>query len=94
MSVDKQEEKGPSTIPFTAYHRWAVPWQLDGLLKSAGGQGYADKIEVLIGFDPGQDYHYRSVYVLDQKETPGLGNKIVTPQWRGQFIDKSTKHTP
>ena len=30
------------------------------------------------------------IFVLDQKETPGLGNKIVTDEWRGQFIAKST----
>jgi electron transport complex protein RnfG len=28
------------------------------------------------------------LFILDQKETPGLGNKIIETGWRGQFIDK------
>ncbi|KKL16433.1 hypothetical protein LCGC14_2495630, partial [marine sediment metagenome] len=28
------------------------------------------------------------LYVLSQKETPGLGNKIENPEWRGQFVGK------
>ena len=28
------------------------------------------------------------LYVLDQKETPGLGNKIIESDWRDQFTSK------
>jgi electron transport complex protein RnfG len=55
-----------------------------------GGQGYADKIEILIGFDHALKT-ITGLFVLDQKETPGLGNKIIEPAWRGQFKDKSTQ---
>ena len=60
-----------------------------GWVIKAGGQGYADKIEVLIGLDPNIEV-ITGLFVLEQKETPGLGNKITFPQWRNQFVSKKT----
>lgn len=59
---------------------WVVP---------AIGQGFADKIEILIGLDTKAE-KLTGLYVLDQKETPGLGNKIIDEDWRKQYVDKST----
>ena len=58
---------------------WVIP---------ATGQGFADKVELLIGVDAGVDT-LTGIYVLDQKETPGLGNKIIEAGWREQFVGKS-----
>lgn len=63
--------------------------KLAGWVAKTAGAGYADKIELLIGFDP-QVQTITGLFVLDQKETPGLGNKIVTDVWRAQFLQKST----
>ena len=63
--------------------------KLAGWVVKAGGQGYADKIEIIIGLDPGADT-ITGLFVLQQKETPGLGNKIIFPRWRNQFIHKKT----
>jgi len=63
--------------------------KLAGWVVKAGGQGYADKIEIIIGLDPGADT-ITGLFVLQQKETPGLGNKITFPRWRNQFIRKKT----
>ena len=63
--------------------------QTAGWVVKAGGQGYADKIELIIGLDPGADT-ITGLFVLQQKETPGLGNKIIFPEWRNQFIRKKT----
>ena len=54
-----------------------------------GGQGYADRIELLLGLDPALET-ITGLFILEQKETPGLGNKIIEPQWRNQFIGKQT----
>ena len=62
---------------------------LAGWVIKAGGQGYADKIELLIGVDP-KVKTLTGLFILDQKETPGLGNKITFPGWRHQFINKKT----
>ncbi len=53
------------------------------------GRGYADTIELLVGFSP--DFSsITGLFVLDQKETPGLGNKIIFEKWRNQFINAPT----
>ncbi len=49
--------------------------QLVGVAIEAAGQGYADVIRVLYGYDPGQEAIV-GFYVLETKETPGLGDKI------------------
>jgi electron transport complex protein RnfG len=58
---------------------WVIP---------ATGQGFADKVELLIGADAAVET-LTGIYVLDQKETPGLGNKIIEAGWREQFAGKS-----
>jgi electron transport complex protein RnfG len=59
--------------------------ELRGWVVKAKGQGYADAIELLVGLSPEAET-LTGLFVLDQKETPGLGNKIITEDWRGQFI--------
>lgn len=54
---------------------WVIP---------ASGQGFADKIEVLIGVDQ-EVNQLTGFYVLDQKETPGLGDYITQPFFRDRF---------
>ena len=66
--------------------------ELRGWGVKARGQGYADTIELLVGLSPGLET-ITGLFVLDQKETPGLGNKIITEAWRGQFIGASAKGT-
>lgn len=62
---------------------------LKGWVVKTAGQGYADKIELLVGLDPTLTA-ITGLFILEQKETPGLGNKIIFPEWRGQFIGKPT----
>jgi len=60
-----------------------------GWVVRASGQGFADRIELLIGLDPRAE-RILGIYVLDQKETPGLGDKI-NPRndWDDRFVGKS-----
>jgi len=60
--------------------------QVGGVVPGVG-QGFADKIEVLIGLDK-EGRTLTGIYVLDQKETPGLGNKIEEEAWRDQYKGK------
>jgi len=56
-----------------------------GWVVKAGGKGFADRIEVLIGLDA-QAFSITGLSILDHKETPGLGNEIEemgTEQKRG-----------
>ena len=59
-----------------------------GCVVKSSGRGYADAIELLVGVDP-KINKIRGLYILDQKETPGLGNRILEEAWRDQFIGKS-----
>lgn len=79
---------GGKTVSYPLY-RVSRDGTLAGWVLKAGGQGYADKIELLLGLDPGQET-ITGLFILEQKETPGLGNKIITPEWRSQFIGKKT----
>lgn len=48
---------------------------LKGIAIEASGQGYADIIRILYGYDPATQ-QVIGFYVLESKETPGLGDKI------------------
>jgi electron transport complex protein RnfG len=83
-------EVGTSDKPKTlSLFRVNLNGHLAGWVLKAAGQGYADKIELLLGLDPGAQ-KITGLFVLDQKETPGLGGKIILSDWRGQFVDKKT----
>ncbi len=64
--------------------------QTSGWVVKSSGQGYADKIELLVGVDAKAET-ISGLFILDQKETPGLGNKIMEQAWRNQFNNKSTQ---
>jgi len=49
--------------------------ELKGLAISANGIGYAGNISILYGYDP-NNQQVIGFYVLESKETPGLGDKI------------------
>ncbi|MFC1467365.1 FMN-binding protein [Verrucomicrobiota bacterium] len=63
---------------------WVIP---------AKGQGFADKIELLLGLDANAG-KITGMYVLDQKETPGLGDKIKSDlAWGQKYVGKSAART-
>lgn len=61
--------------PDGAHRGWVVPAQ---------GQGFADRVEILVGLDAGLAT-ITGLYVLDQKETPGLGDYITGEGFRDRF---------
>lgn len=89
--VIEVKQNGTSKF-YTVYDAWLPDGKMVGHVVKADGQGYADKIELLVGLDA-QGKTITGLFVLDQKETPGLGAKILEDGWRGQFKDKSTDNT-
>jgi len=81
-------KKGQKTTYYSLY-RVTRGDVMSGWVVKANGQGYADKIEVLIGVDPDVET-ITGLFILEQKETPGLGNKITFPVWLEQFTGKKT----
>ncbi len=88
MNIDRQYMT-TGTKTYSVF-KAAADNELLGWVIKAGGQGYADKIELLVGVDK-NIAGITGLFILDQKETPGLGNKIMTPEWRRQFINKPTQ---
>jgi electron transport complex protein RnfG len=81
-------KKDGQASSYTLY-RVAQDNKTAGWVVKADGQGYGDKLELLIGTDADVK-KITGLFVLEQKETPGLGNRISEPQWRNQFVGKST----
>ncbi|MBU0973204.1 MAG: FMN-binding protein [Proteobacteria bacterium] len=73
---------------YTVYDALFEDGSLAGHVAKASGQGYADKIELLLGLDAAAKT-ITGLFILDQKETPGLGNKIIEKPWRDQFLNKA-----
>jgi electron transport complex protein RnfG len=61
--------------------------ELKGWVLAASGQGFADKIELLVGLSVDLST-ITGMDVLSQKETPGLGNFIDEEDFRKQFAGK------
>ena len=81
-----QPKDGQETLVYQAkaadgtHQGWVIP---------ANGQGFNDRIELLIGLDA-ELSTITGLYVLDQKETPGLGDNISGKSFQTQFSDKPT----
>jgi electron transport complex protein RnfG len=63
--------------------------QVVGRVLAASTQGYSGPIEGLVGLDA--DGVVSGVRVLVQTETPGLGAKIITPGFLGQYQGKKAE---
>ncbi|RPH28886.1 MAG: RnfABCDGE type electron transport complex subunit G [Bacteroidales bacterium] len=55
-------------------------------VKSYTNKGFSGHFEIMVGFKP--DGTIYKTAVLDQKETPGLGDKMKT-KWKDQFNEKN-----
>ena len=67
--------EGTTQSQYDVFRAVAADGRQVGWVVKASGKGFADKIELLIGLDL-QTETITGLSVLDQKETPGLGNKI------------------
>lgn len=66
---------GESKEGQVVYAGYGQNGKLVGVAVEASGQGYADIIRILYGYDPDKQAVV-GFYVLESKETPGLGDKI------------------
>ena len=58
-----------------------------GWVLPAAGQGFADRIDLLVGLDA-EGSTITGLYVLAQKETPGLGDYITGEEFRRRFAGR------
>lgn len=76
----------------TLYQANAADGTQKGWVLPAGGLGFAGRIDLLIGLDPNLST-ITGLGVLEQKETPGLGDKIQQPSFRRHFRGQPTDRT-
>lgn len=87
--TESVEIKGKDGRISTAYKAISDSGAQQGWVLPGSGQGFADRIDLLIGLTADAS-KITGIYILDQKETPGLGNYIVEEDFRKHFVDKST----
>lgn len=68
-------EAGPDAEGERLYVGYDNNGQLTGVAIEASGMGFADILRILYGYDPVKG-EIVGFYVLESKETPGLGDKI------------------
>jgi len=73
------------------------PASLDGkpvgvAVRTWSALGYSGMIRLIVGFDAQGNIF--DISVLEQKETPGLGAKMVLPEFRGQFKGRNPGSEP
>lgn len=56
-------------------------------IKTYCSNGYSGYIWLMVGFLP--DGVIYNIEVLEHKETPGLGTKMLNPEFKGQFVGKN-----
>ena len=87
--ADQEATKELEIAGQKAYQAFNTAGECVGYVVRAKGQGFADQIELLVGLDADAEL-ITGLYVLDQKETPGLGNKIAPKYpWDDQFSGKN-----
>ena len=60
---------------------------LGAAIEMVSPEGYSGDITFLLGVNG--DEAVTGIYILDHKETPGLGTKAEDEAWWGQFLDKT-----
>jgi len=74
----------------TVYQAVSESGETVGWVVPASGQGFADRISLLVGLSASGE-EITGIYVLEQKETPGLGDYITdATRFRDQFERKQT----
>jgi len=72
---------------YSVYQAFSTGGDHVGWVVPASGQGFADRIDVLVGIDAPLET-ITGLYVLGQKETPGLGNLIEKNEEPDDFCNR------
>lgn len=56
-------------------------------IKTKSGKGYSGDIWIMVGFNLAGEI--QNVFVIEHKETPGLGSKMTAPSFVNQFLGKN-----
>ncbi len=79
-------KKGEDIIYYKALNK---DGKLIGVAFKASGKGYSSVVDTLVGMS--RDGTVIAVKILNQNETPGLGNRITEPSFTGRFSNKNVQ---
>lgn len=68
------------------YKVYDIQDKLNGFIFKAEGKGYSGSVETIAGINLSGEI--QAIKVLNQNETPGLGNRILLPFFTSQFSHK------
>jgi electron transport complex protein RnfG len=89
-SITVKDKDGGKELTFHRNKKGGVP--IGATFKVVAPNGYGGDIEILVGVDTA--CVVTKVDILKHAETQGLGSKITTPLFKGQFVGKSIKNPP
>jgi electron transport complex protein RnfG len=82
--IIEKGEKGPHKGRLTVYRGIGADGEPVGIAFKAEGVGFQGNIVLMVGL--GMDYlELKGIRILEQLETPGLGNRIGEPEFEVQF---------
>jgi len=87
--ADESTLKADTGAEYRVYHVKDAQGAYVGWVLRDAGLGFGDKIELLVGLNPSLTT-ISGLSVLDQKETPGLGDNITKPAFRDRFKGSPT----
>ena len=89
LLVTGQDKRGRDTS--RTFFRGRQQGELSGIaFKVVAPDGYSGNITVMVGIDP--EGTVAGIEILSHSETPGLGDKIEQPVFKGIFVGKSLKN--
>jgi Na+-translocating ferredoxin:NAD+ oxidoreductase subunit G len=56
-------------------------------IKTKSSKGYSGEISIMVGFN--MEGEIQNIFVIEHKETPGLGSKMTAPAFVNQFLGKN-----
>lgn len=90
LSAEEHAGKTPVTAAWRAYD---AEEEFAGFAIRSSPRGYGGPVHMVVGLD--RDGIVAGVNIVQHRETPGLGTKIITEQWFGeQFIGWSASGLP
>ena len=90
--ADKIDKMGDWEIHDRHAEYWVAKKGNDtlGYIVQSFGKGYSSYIKTLVAVD--KDFKVQRIEILDEKETPGLGDEIEVPAFKNQFKGKDLDH--
>ncbi|MBI1819579.1 MAG: RnfABCDGE type electron transport complex subunit G [Nitrospirae bacterium] len=87
IEIDGGKDRRGNPVKVILYHGKKEGQLVGTAFSIIAHDGYSGDIEIMMGVAP--DKTITGIEIISQKETPGLGDKILKEKWRSEFKGKS-----